>query len=351
MPRANKNKTGDTSCIRSPARARGSRRTIHPPHAKSARRLARSSRGDRHDQAPACRYGQRPRRQRRPSARNRPPRRRRHRAAERARRCHAAAGRHADAVARPGDSRSGRERRARSALVQRGARHDAQHHAPARKFARAGAVSAASAGRLSARAEADRTRHHRARTDAADGGRASASSGARAAYARHDSLGRARRRRRALHRQDSRHARARNAFARRAPHAARIDGHRQGDDARPRSERVEEAARRVAPGARPHELQAGEPPGRRYVSSTHDALFARRLHLRPRRKRGVDSLRRRARARCVGRDRRGAFCREHYPLYAGRTHGRTDPGRAARSAFDLRRTGWRAPQANRRIKR
>ncbi len=62
---------------------------------------------------------------------------------------------------------------------------------------------------------------------------------------------------------------------------------------------------------------------------------ARRLHVRPRRKRGVDPLRRGARARRVGCDRRGAVGGEHDSLYVARADGRTDSGRAARSARHL----------------
>ncbi len=48
-----------------------------------------------------------------------------------------------------------------------------------------------------------------------------------------------------------------------------------------------------------------------YLHAAHDALRGRRLHLRPRRKRSVDPLRRGAGARCVGRGGGGAVGGEH----------------------------------------
>jgi hypothetical protein len=78
---------------------------------------------------------------------------------------------------------------------------------------------------------------------------------ARRTHARHHPPRRARRRRRALHRQDSRHARPRNALARGSPDAAGIDGIGKAMmlDLRPRRG---EAGRSVASRARRRELQA-----------------------------------------------------------------------------------------------
>ena len=137
--------------------------------------------------------------------------------------------------------------------------------------ARAGALPAAGARRLPARPEADRTRHDRTRTDAAHRGRPPASRIARGTDARHDPPRRARRRRRAVHRQNPRHPRPRNALARRSPHAAGVDGNRQGHDARPHAGRLAVALRRIAPRARRRQLQAGQPPRRADLHAAHDA--------------------------------------------------------------------------------
>ena len=98
---------------------------------------------------------------------------RQHRRDQHAARSRRAAGRYADAAARSCDPRGDRERRARHARDRRGARHDAQHHAPPRQQPRAGALPAPGAGRLPARPEADRAGTIAPRADAAHrGGRA-----------------------------------------------------------------------------------------------------------------------------------------------------------------------------------